>query len=65
MRGSMVEPSTMMLNESMTMTANIGAGGPLKVMEDDVKSIVPQPPKPKAPKFPTTFANEQEIVAAK
>jgi hypothetical protein len=43
LRGSVVEPSqsNMMLNESMSMAANINAGGPIKVLDDDLKSIAP------------------------
>jgi hypothetical protein len=64
-RGSMLEPSNnMMLNESMTMAAHVGAG-PIKVLDDDLKSMVAQAPKPKIHKFPTNFSNDQEIQSAK
>ena len=67
LRGSVVEPSqsNMMLNESMSMAANINAGGPIKVLDDDLKSIAPQAPKPKVPRFPTSFGNDQDISSAK
>jgi hypothetical protein len=57
----------MMLNESMSMAANVGGPGPIKVLDDDLKSVVAQvsAPKPKVHKFPTNFANDQEIQTAK
>ncbi len=61
-----MEPSTnMMLNESMTMAGNVNGMGTMKGIEDDLKAIAPLPPKPKVPKFPTSFSNEQDIQAAK
>ncbi len=56
----------MMLNESMSMAAHIGAG-PIKVIDDDLKSVVEQPqvPKPKVHKFPTSFKSDSEIQLAK
>jgi hypothetical protein len=51
----------MMLNESMSMAAHVGAG-PIKILDDDLKSVVASaPPKPKIHKFPTSFANDQDI----
>ena len=53
-----------MMNESMTITPNVG---PIKVLDDDLKSLAgpPPAPKPKIHKFPTSFANDQETQAAK
>ena len=47
------------------MAAHVGAG-PIKILDDDLKSVVASaPPKPKIHKFPTSFANDQDIQAAK
>ena len=61
----MEQSSNMMLNESMTMAANVVGMATMKGIEDDLKAIAPQPPKLKVPKFPTSFKSEQDIQAAK
>ena len=49
----------MMLNESMMMGGKVNGMGTMKGIEDDLKAIAPPlPPKPKVPKFPTSFSGE-------
>ena len=62
-RSSMIESGNMMLNESMSMAQK--NAGPIKVLDDDLRSLAPQAPKPKISKFPTSFASDKDIQDAK